>query len=284
MVGSQLVRTAKNILPHGLVMKIVRSQAVRRRRIAAVQISAEASKPSRREHYSYSAAIEFHVAEGLQRNHVVAGSIPESSLEFCSTNLDKFLHADPDQPLVGLHVGNFVGVSLCHLADYARKRNEDSVVVSIDPNLTHRGIENPQNHVISILNHFGLQRNAMILVGYSGQKSISNDGVTFVGDAGEEYDPFSSFSSELSCEDVLRNLITVSEGRFDFAMLDGNHERSYLHTEIAKVRRLLKPNGLLVLDDVSEAWADIKKEYEELRSQGWRALGADGRVGILQSN
>jgi Methyltransferase domain len=284
MVSSQLVRTAKNILPHGLVMKIIRSQAVRRRRIAAVETSAQASKPSGREDYSYSAAIEAHFAKGLHRNHVVAGSISESSLEFCSTTLDKFLHADPDKPLVGLHVGNFVGVSLCHFADYARKRNEDSVVVSIDPNLTHRGIENPQNHVISILNRFGLQRNAMILVGYLGQKSISNDGVTFVGETGEEYDPFSSFSSELSCENVLLNLITVSDGRFDFAILDGNHDRGYLQAEIAKVRRLLKPNGLLLLDDVSEAWADIKKEYDELSSQGWRALGADGRVGILQSN
>ena len=82
---------------------------------------------------------------------------------------------------------------------------------------------------------------------------------------------------------MLRNLITFSEGRFDFVMLDGNHERNYLQTEIAKVRRLLKPGGVLVLDDVSEAWADIKKEYEELGSQGWRAVGADGRVGILQS-
>jgi hypothetical protein len=142
MDSSQLVRTAKNILPHGLVMKIIRSQAVRRRRIAAIRTSVEASKPSEREDYSYGAAIEAHVAKGLHRNHVVAGSIPESSLEFCSINLDRFVPADRDKPLVGLHVGNFVGVSLCYIVDYARKRNEDSIVVSIDPNLTHRGIEN----------------------------------------------------------------------------------------------------------------------------------------------
>jgi hypothetical protein len=264
-------------------MKIIRSQAVRRRRIAAVETSAMASKLPLREAYSYRSAIEFHAARGLVRSHVVAGSIPESSLEFCSASLDKFLPARAGEPVTGLHVGNFIGVSLCHVTDYARKRDERSVVVSIDPNLTHRGIENPQHHVISILNYFGLQQNAMVLVGYSGLKSISNDGVTFIDDSGLEYDPFSSFSSELSCEDVLRNLITFSEGRFDFVMLDGNHERGYLQTEIAKVRRLLKPGGVLVLDDVSEAWADIKKEYEELGSQGWRALGADGRVGILQS-
>jgi hypothetical protein len=120
MSDSQLVRTAKNILPHGLVMKIIRSQAVRRRRIAAVETSAMAKLPLR-EAYSYRSAIEFHAARGLVRSHVLAGSIPESSLEFCSASLDKFLPARAGEPVTGLHVGNFIGVSLCHVTDYARK-------------------------------------------------------------------------------------------------------------------------------------------------------------------
>jgi hypothetical protein len=44
----------------------------------------------------------------------------------------------------------------------------------------------------------------------------------------------------------------------------------------------LTPNGVLLLDDVSEAWADIKAEYASLASAGWKPLGADGRVGALQ--
>ncbi len=142
MSDSRLVRMAKNILPHGLVMKIMRSRAVKRRRIAAVETSALASKLPLREAYSYRSAIEFHAARGLVRSQVVAGSIPESSLEFCSASLDRFLPARAGEPVTGLHVGNFIGVSLCHVTDYARKRDERSVVVSVDPNLTHRGIEN----------------------------------------------------------------------------------------------------------------------------------------------
>ena len=63
----------------------------------------------------------------------------------------------------------------------------------------------------------------------------------------------------------------------------GVHEGSYLHRETAMVRNLLKPNGILVLDDVSDAWVEIKAEFDDLRSKGWRAVAADGRVGILQS-
>jgi hypothetical protein len=47
-------------------------------------------------------------------------------------------------------------------------------------------------------------------------------------------------------------------------------------------RRRLAPNGALLLDDVSEAWTDIKAEYSTLASKGWKPLGADGRVGVLQ--
>ena len=164
-----------------------------------------------------------------------------------------------------------------------RQRNEKSVVVSIDPDLTHRGIEHPQKHVIAILNHFGLQGNAMICVGYSTSKSISNDGTAFMGENGSEYDPYARFESEQSCEDALSNFCALSEGKFDFAVLDGNHEGSYLQRETAVVRRLLKPNGILILDDVNEAWAEIKAEFDNLSSKGWRLVAADGRVGVLQS-
>jgi hypothetical protein len=156
-------------------------------------------------------------------------------------------------------------------------------VVSIDPDLTHRGIEHPQQHVIAILNHFGLQRNAVICVGYSTSKSLSNDGTPFVGEDGAEYDPYTRYQSEQSCEDTLSNLCATSEGKFDFAVVDGNHEGSYLRRETALVRRLLRSGGILILDDVSDVWSEIKAEYEGLQSNGWRALGADGRVGVLQS-
>jgi hypothetical protein len=166
-----LKNVAKSVLPHGLVTTVIRSQAVRGRRMAAIS-----SRPAdtQRKPYAYSDSIEFLCARGLPRDHVIGGSIPEASLAFCSKHLDSLM--PNDRPIFGLHVGNFLGVSLAYFVDYASRKHQNSVVVSIDPNLTHRGIESPQNHVVAILNHFALQQNAMICVGYSGGKSISNDG------------------------------------------------------------------------------------------------------------
>ncbi len=282
MNSSQVVRAVKYVMPHGLVQQIFRAQAVRRRRLNALN-AVHASAGAEQIPYSYSAAIEFHCAKGLPRGHVVGGSMPESTLAFCSETLDRLIPSTDDRPLVGLHIGNFLGVSLSHFVNYVRQRNEKSVVVSVDPNLTHQGIEFTQKHVIAILNHFGLHRNAIVCVGYSTNKTVSNDGIAFVDENGIEYDPYSGFQNEQSCENTLSNLCAISPGKFDFAVVDGNHEGSHLRRETAMVRRLLRPEGILILDDVSDAWTEIKAEYDDLRSKGWRAVTADGRVGVLQT-
>jgi hypothetical protein len=279
-ISSRVRRTIKGVTPHALVMAIIRSQTVKRRRSDALR-SVSASVNEIRNAYSYKAAIDFIGAIGLPRESAIGGSIPQLSLEFCSAALDDLL--PKGVPLIGLHVGNFLGISLCHFVDYVRKKSDQSVIVSIDPNLTCMGIQDPQKHVISILNYFGLQRNAVVCVGYSNEKSISNDGNIHIDDKGLEYDPFSEYRNEESCENVLSNLCTIWEGRFDFAVVDGNHERSYLQGETSVVKRLLKPEGVLILDDVSDAWVDIKAEFDDLRSKGWRAVNADGRVGVLRS-
>jgi predicted O-methyltransferase YrrM len=97
-----------------------------------------------------------------------------------------------------------------------------------------------------------------------------------------EYDPYSKFNDEQSCEDVLANLALLSPGRFDFAVVDGNHEGSHLRKETALLRPLLREGGVLILDDVSDAWSEIKAEYDGLQTNGWSAVGGDGRVRILR--
>jgi Methyltransferase domain len=282
--SQRVIHVIKYVMPYGLVHQIRRSYAVRKRRITALNIAAAPIEAAARQiPYSYSAAIEFHCAAGLPRGHVIGGSMPESALAFCTKTLDELIPRRDNRALIGLHVGNFLGVSLSHFVNYVRQRNERSVVVSIDPNLTHRGIESPQRHVVAILNYFGLQRNAIVCVGYSTNKTVSNDGMAFVDTNGNEYDPYTGFQIEQSCEDTLSNLCTIFPGRFDFAVVDGNHEGSYVRGEAALTRRLLKPEGVLILDDVSDAWTEIKAEYDGLQSHGWRAVAADGRVGVLQN-
>ena len=117
MISSQVARTVKNVLPHGLVMKYVHSEAARRRRIAA-RNSAHVSVATKQIPYNYSAAINFLTSSGLSQSQVIGGSIPEPSLSFCSKVLDEFILATDGRPLIGLHVGNFLGVSLRHFVNY----------------------------------------------------------------------------------------------------------------------------------------------------------------------
>jgi hypothetical protein len=153
--------------------------------------------------------------------------------------------------------------------------DERSLVVSVDPNTPHRGVVNPLQQVISLLNLFELQRNVLVLTGYSLEKSISNDGLTFAA-----YDPVREFTHEVSCEQQLTALTRLVRSPFDFCVIDGNHDPAYLSREIRCVDAILKPGGLLILDDVHWRFPEIEDTYRKWRAV-YATVGADGRVGIL---
>ena len=45
---------------------------------------------------------------------------------------------------------------------------------------------------------------------------------------------------------------------------------------------LLRPGGVLVLDDVSSEWFEIERVFAELDATVFEKLGTDGRVGVLR--
>jgi hypothetical protein len=219
-------------------------------------------------------AIELAVAEGVDREQCVSGSIPEASLEFATSFFSE--HLSPP-PWVGLHVGNFVGISLAYLVNAVRDAHPESVILSIDPDIPHRGVNHPSRVVISLLNSFGLQDASLLLTGYSLEKNVSNDG----SDYDTDYDPLEHYEAEISLHNQLPLLKTVARGAFHFAVVDSNHDASYLNREIDAIRSLLVPGGLVILDDVSSWWSEIRSEYWRLSRQGFVDLGTDGRVGVL---
>jgi len=246
--------------------------AERRRRMAGVNL------------ISHSAVIQgddcgqtlaFLKARGLPEAQLIQCSIPQPSLEYIRERA--ILLLDASGPLTALHIGNFVGVSLAFLAAALRQRHPDSLVVSMDPNLAHRGVSHPQAHVAALLAACGLQRNTMIIAGYSGRKSISNDGVVFDG-----YDPQKEFANECACENSLQNLNALCSAAFDVVLMDGNHEASYLAGEIQAVLPLLKRGGFVVLDDVNAAWAEIREVFSRITAFGLEPVGSDGRVGLAR--
>jgi hypothetical protein len=227
--------------------------------------------------YSYEKAIAYllKIDGNTEKvaHQIKEGSMPEPSLNFCGAYIESLYKGEP---LLGLHIGNFVGVSLAFFTNLVKNLDPGSLLVSIDPNIQHRGIRNPINSVIGLLNKFNLQDNSMVLTGYSLElnpykaRHRHEDKVTSVFDKG------------LSCAQQLKKLQVISSSKFDFCVIDGNHNGSYLKREIEEIDRLLKPGGLLILDDVSPDWDGVQEAFETIDETRYRKAGANNRVGILE--
>jgi SAM-dependent methyltransferase len=224
--------------------------------------------------YSYEASIDHLVARGwCTEHHVRDGAIPEPSLQ----RVYEAFKAQLPQDARLLHVGNFLGVSLAYLLAWSRNEGRGPVV-SVDPNIPHRGVQRPQDAVVDLLAHFGLDDRHVLTCGYSLEQTLSNDGVVF-GD----YDPGERFSDESAPQHVLKALTDLGL-QFDGVLIDGNHDGRYLRRELAYITRLLRPGGLLVLDDVNEWWAGVLEVFEEATAGGapFEQVEFDRRIGILR--
>jgi len=240
----------------------LRRQRKARRSIEAKRVTEAPSAGTRVEE-----AIGFLVDRGLDELEVREGSMPEDSLNYIAELVSDRLPSD--RPVRALHVGNFVGVSLCYFSWLVRERHPGSVVVSVDPNATHRGIEDPQAHVFALLEHFGLLANNLIIPGYTLERTPG--GVT-------EAD----YLEGLACDNVLASLERLCGQSFDLLLLDGNHEQSYLAREFAALRGLLADNSIVVFDDITE-WEGVVAVFgQALQDDSFVRLGENGRVGVLQ--
>jgi SAM-dependent methyltransferase len=281
------------VAPHGLIMRrhlrqeaeraaavVDRAQADRQRLLKSVALPDQTAVP-----FDYEAAVAFLVEDGLSEWQVRQGSMPQASLDFVSELLAKHL---PAGHLLGLHVGNFVGISLAHLTAAMRARDEDALVVSIDPGMPHRGIQAPGQATLRLLDRFGLTANSLLVTGFTLARNLRDEGYVFSEDA-----PLTAISpdaaatalrEDAACEQVLPNLARLLPGRFDVAVLDGSHDGDYLREELRHVDVALRPGGLLVIDDIHTTfWGGVRAAFEALSAEGsgYTQLGNDGRVGVL---
>ncbi len=256
-------------VPHSVVMMIGDVLHRPDRRLdESLALQRQHQNERRSANYSYEAAVAHLVRRGLPEAPVREGSMGEDSLHRCAELLRT--HFDPHRPLTVLHVGNFLGLSLSWFADFTRSWNPESRVVAIDPNVTHRGIERPQEHVIDLLTRFGLQDRVMLVTGYTLGKNPS------------DLDP-DAFARDQSCENALANLARLAPDSIDVALIDGNHEAPYLRSELREVRTLLRRGGLLVLDDVFDWRSLIPVGRELTESADTTLLMGDGRLGVWQA-
>jgi hypothetical protein len=213
-------------------------------------------------------SIRFLVGRGLDESEVREGSMSEASLDYLAEKILERL--PPARPLRALHVGNFVGVSLSYISWLVRERHPESLVVSIDPNIPHRGIEDPRSHALALLDHFQLLSRNLIITGYTLERS-------------EEAATEADYLGRVACENALAGLHDLAGASFDLVLIDGNHEESYLAREIAAVGRLLADNGIVVFDDVKD-WPGVAEVFRQTaQDDSFVELGQNGRVGILQA-
>jgi hypothetical protein len=270
-------------VPHGLV-EMRRRMAAKAQRDAyhadrhertAKALSSRAQAQVLASDFEIEAAIQYLITRGLDEQHIRSGSISASSLDFIANLIAT--QGWERRRLLGLHVGNFVGVSLAWFISTLTGLHPSSLVIAIDPNLPHRGITSPQDHVVALLSHFDFQSHAIVIAGYSVEKSISNEGTVIGG-----YDPAEHFEQEAACENVIANITSIFGSFVDVAIIDGNHEASYLRREVNELALALRVGGLLIFDDVSIGYEELKEVYLSLPSAKWQNLGTDGRVGVLK--
>jgi hypothetical protein len=118
-----------------------------------------------------------------------------------------------------------VGNSLHHFTDFEGRLNERSTFVSIDANTPCRGIFNQMDKLVRCLAHYGLQDNPVIVTGYSLEKIIINNGITY-----ESHHPATALNQELSCDNQLTHWARLMPAVFHFAIIDGKPRRVVSHT------------------------------------------------------
>lgn len=265
----------KNILPHGVVRAIQnKEESARRRLVTKTKASASTSR-------SYDELFAFLLARGVAQEHLSGGSMPQSSLEFINQIL---LESNPSRnPLKGIHVGNFLGVSLAHITMGARSINSESLVIAVDPNLEHRGISHPQDHVCALLNFCDLEKNVLLLCGYSTEKSVGNDGRNYLEESRvlSADEVAATMLQEHAPEHALQNIKKLcGDNLLDFALIDGNHDSSYVESELKVMRPLLRDGAYVFMDDVNEGWPNLKALFDR-GTLGYQAFANDERIGVL---
>lgn len=210
--------------------------------------------------YDYEAAIRFLVGLGLAEPMIREWSMPKKSLEACSAALQK--HLKTDEPLLALQVGNCFGASLTWFSNLIVSAHPDSLMVSVDPNYSMGGVaDNPQRIVMRLLSQFGLQKNNLMVTGYSLDKNQPH------------WQP--------SCENLMPNLARLGVSKADFILLDGWHERNYTLREIRACVPLLREGGIILVDDV-ENLGEVREAVDEACEDGsFVNLGMPERIAIL---
>ena len=266
----------KFILPHGIFL--IRQKIIDKKLLRIRQERIDNFKNSRHSKliYDYEFCIQKLVMKNLDENQIRDGSIPEDSLIFLFRHIKVKL--SKLKRINVLHIGNFVGISLSYISNAVLNIKPDSIILSIDPNISHRGIDNPRRYVYYLLNLFNFQKSNIVLDGYSLERNIGDDGVFYSSNKSDT----SNYDAKDCFENILENLKKININ-FNLVVVDGNHDGDYLRRETNLIFDLLYDDGILVIDDVNKNWQEVSLVFQELSKQKrYSFIATDGRIGIIQ--
>jgi len=175
--------------------------------------------------FNYAKAIKFLVSKGIKKESITNSTIDDTQL----SQLNNFIEQEYGKnKLLGLHVGSFLGVSFSGILSKMKSLNDDSVLVGIDPNIAQHEITKQLPYFTMLVNYLGLHENTVMLTGYPVEACLKN---------------------EYSAENVLRNLAFTSKNKFNFIFIEHGYGQQYLNRMLLAVDCLLKPNGVLIIND-----------------------------------
>lgn len=187
------------------------------------------------------------------------------------------------QPTIAIHVGNYLGVSLGVLAVGLKVLDPESLVIAIDPDLTYRQSLNTEKAVTMLMRKLDVEEMVLRLTGYSMSKSINNNAQATLSNC----DGSQMVAKDLAAQWQLKNLAKLIQGKVDFVLLDGNHDKHYVEEEIEISYRLLRPGGAIFLDDITRHYPEMISLFHSMRVSpkfvdSWELNdGGEVRAGVL---
>lgn len=204
--------------------------------------------------------IDFTVREGCDETQVREGSMPAWCTEFIAAHIP---HGG-----VGIYVGVFVGVGLTYLMHLRRQR----FVLAIDPGMSHRGIDRPLDVAHAMFEQYGIAGDINVMQAFSALPTPPNDGLPYAP----------RVNGRPAGVGALVNLQFLGMRAADWILLDGGHGTDNLRREVHFAPGLLKPGGLLIMDDVDANWQGIQEVWNSLGTGDWEHVGHNGRIGIVR--
>ena len=148
----------------------------------------------------------------------------------------------------GLQIGGFVGLTHCYIANYLQGKGGS--ICTIDPNLTHRNIKNPVNIINQLVLYYEFVDNSLIVMGYAIPQM---------------------------------KIFERIGAKFDFILIDGNHDMNNVKSEVIQADKILKDGGIIVLDDIDN-WEGPKSVYQNFPLENYTKVICDTRAGILMKD